>query len=83
MKQQALTGTIISDPKVLKMSPILLFVKIADARSGQLINCLVHKHGLNFLYQATLGSQIAFYGHYNQRKQFVIDKFMINAQLSA
>lgn len=76
MNRFAINGHIVSEPKVLKLSPLLLFVKIEDD-SGHRVNCLVHQHGLNFLYQATLNSHVALYGHYNDRKQFVISKYAI------
>lgn len=81
MKQLAINGTIINEPKVLKFSPLLLYVKVEDD-AGSTINCLIHRHGLNFLYQATTDSQVAMYGHYNSRKQFVIDKFTVIAQVA-
>ncbi|WP_341778579.1 hypothetical protein [Levilactobacillus sp. HBUAS70063] len=78
MEQLAINGKIMDEPKVLKMSPILLYVKIEDDTGAQ-VNCLVHKHGLNFLYEATAESRVALYGHYNWRKQFVIDKYTVMA----
>lgn len=78
MEQFAINGRIVSEPKVLKMAPLLLYVKIEDD-TGTQVNCLIHKHGLNFLYEATVNSHVALYGHYNCRKQFVIDKYTVVA----
>jgi len=78
MDQRAVNGKIISEPKVLKLSPLLIFVKVADER-GDVQNCLVHQHGLNFLYQATVGSRVALFGHDNRRKQFVVTHFTVMA----
>lgn len=74
MERLAINGKVMSEPKVLNLNPLLLYVKIQD-NAGNEINCLVHKHGLNFLYEATVDSRVALYGHYNSRKQFVIDKY--------
>ena len=79
MKRVSINGKTIADPKVLNLSPLLIYVKI-ETITGEFINALVHKHALNFLYQATTGSRVALYGHYNRRKQFVIDKFTVVAQ---
>ncbi|WP_334468940.1 hypothetical protein [Levilactobacillus sp. HBUAS67488] len=76
MTKRAVNGKITGTPKVLKLAPLLLFAKLTTAEGVQL-NCLIHQHGLNFLYQATLGAQVAVYGHYNARQQFVIEKFTI------
>lgn len=82
MKQLAINGKLISEPKVLKLSPLLIFAKIIDD-AGQQQNCLIHQHGLNFLYQATVGARVALFGHYNQRHQFVITHFTVIASTTA
>lgn len=76
MEQLGINGIIVSEPKVLKLSPLLLYVKV-EIDAAHTINCLIHQHGLNFLYEATAKSRVALYGHYNGRKQFVINKFTV------
>ncbi|MGX6428237.1 hypothetical protein [Levilactobacillus yonginensis] len=78
MDQRAFNGKLLADPKVLKLRPLLIFAKIAD-ETGNIHNCLIHQHGLNFLYQATGGTHVALYGHTNQRKQFVVTHFTVVA----
>ncbi|MFC6207489.1 hypothetical protein [Levilactobacillus tongjiangensis] len=78
MDQRAFNGKLLADPKVLKLSPLLIFAKIAD-ETGGIHNCLIHQHGLNFLYQATVGAHVALYGHTNQRKQFIVTHFTVVA----
>lgn len=78
MERLAVNGKIMSEPKVLNLNPLLLYVKVEDD-TGNRVNCLVHKHGLNFLYEAATNSRVALYGHYNSRKQFVIDKYTVVA----
>jgi len=75
MEQQPLNGILESDPRTIKLSPLLLYVKIRDSKTNELINCLVHVHALDFLYRAEKGSTAALFGHYNSRKQFVITKY--------
>ncbi|MFC6290581.1 hypothetical protein [Levilactobacillus angrenensis] len=82
MKELAINGTIASDPKVLKLNPLLIFVKVTDD-ADQVHNCLIHQHGLNFLYQATSGARVALFGHDNQRHQFVITHFTVIASSAA
>jgi len=78
MEPRAFNGKILTDPKVLKLSPLLIFAKVADT-DGNVHNCLIHQHGLNFLYQATPGAQVALYGHLNRCKQFVVTHFTVVA----
>lgn len=78
MTQLSISGKIHSEPKVLKLSPLLIFVKVSD-KQGTIHNCLVHQHGLNFLDQASLGSRVALLGHRNSRHQFVITRFTVIA----
>ncbi|MGQ4559341.1 hypothetical protein ACUIJQ_08660 [Levilactobacillus hammesii] len=78
MIQLAVNGKILTTPKVLHLSPLLLFTKL-ETSTGDVLNCLIHQHGLNFLYQADIGSRVAIYGHYNSRQQFVIEKFTVLA----
>ncbi|MCH5464681.1 hypothetical protein [Levilactobacillus tujiorum] len=82
MNHLAINGTLLSDPKVLKLDPLLLYVKLHTTTDEEL-NCLVHQHGLNFLYQATSGSRVAIYGHYNAHRQFIIEKFTVLANANA
>ncbi|MCH4123953.1 MAG: hypothetical protein LKH74_09850 [Levilactobacillus sp.] len=82
MKQLAINGTIASSPKVLKLNPLLIFAKVTDD-AGQTHNCLIHQHGLNFLYQATVGARVALFGHANQRHQLVITQFTVIASSAA
>ncbi len=77
MEMHAIAGLVLSEPKVLNLSPLLLYTKVRNSKTGTEINRLAHKHGLNFLYEVSSGSRVAFYGHYNKRKQFIIDKYTV------
>lgn len=74
----SLTGTIEHVPKVLRPYPLMLYVSIRLS-SAQTVHCLVTQHSLDFLYRAQHRSRIAVYGHYNQRHQFVINKYLIQS----
>ncbi|WP_341779579.1 hypothetical protein [Levilactobacillus sp. HBUAS70063] len=78
MTKLAINGKLTAAPKVLSLEPLLLYAKI-NATDGTTINGLIHQHALNFLAQASTGSQVAVYGHYNARHQFVIEKFTVIA----
>ncbi|KEZ15031.1 hypothetical protein Lp90_0842 [Lactiplantibacillus plantarum] len=43
------------------------------------INCIIVKHALTLFYQLQPDAQLALYGHYNTRHQFVITKFMVRS----
>jgi len=79
MEQQPLNGTLESDPRTIKLSPLHLYVKIRDSKTNELINCLVHAHALDFIYRAERGATAALFGHYNSRRQFVITRYTIAA----
>ncbi|HBF74632.1 MAG TPA: hypothetical protein DDW71_05180 [Lactobacillus sp.] len=76
-----LTGVLGAEPKVIKQVPTMLYIPIITV-DGQTLHCLVVQHALDFLYRARAGAKIAVYGHYNQRHQFVINKYFIQAQVS-
>lgn len=71
---KSFSGLIVSEVKVLNLSPLIYFKLKTD---DQEINCLIHRHALNFMEFAGKGSHVAIFGQYNRRKQFVIHKFMI------
>lgn len=65
------TGTV-SKIKILKYSERpLLFFKLDD------VSCLISGHSLNFLADVEDGMRIVIGGHYNSRKQFVVQKYAV------
>ncbi|MDV7719016.1 hypothetical protein GA840_04025 [Pediococcus ethanolidurans] len=73
-----LSGKIASSIKVLNLTPLVRF-ELTDNHEAK-VNCLIHQHALNFLALAEPNAQIAVYGHYNKRHQFIVNKFMIQAK---
>jgi len=64
--------------KILKLDPFMLYLQVKTlGPNSQTINCIIVQHALNLFYQLTPDAQLALYGHYNQRHQFVITKFMV------
>jgi len=80
-KNEAINGVLDSEVKILKLNPLMLYVRVFS--NGHAVNCIIAKHSLNFFYQLKQDSRLALYGHYNSRKQFVIRKYMITAPVSA
>lgn len=76
MTNQALSGYYDNQLKILKYDPFLLYLRVKTV-DGQLVNCLIVKHALTLFYQLKPDLPLALYGHYNQRHQFVITKFMV------
>lgn len=40
------------------------------------INALISKHALTFILEVKEGDKISVFGHYNKRKQFIIEKYL-------
>ena len=63
---------IVSSVKILKYSERpLVFFKLDD------VSCLIAGHSLNFLADVENGMRIVIGGHYNSRKQFVVQKYSV------
>lgn len=71
-----------NEVKILKLNPLMLYVRVFDEATRQPINCIVAKHALTFFYKLQNNSRVSLYGHYNSRKQFVINKFIIQANVN-
>lgn len=72
-----LVGTV-DKIRVLKMYPEIL-VRFTLINGDDHVNCIISDHNLaNTLLLLEEGvSQVATFGHYNNRKQFVIEKMML------
>ncbi|BDZ30307.1 hypothetical protein RA086_03865 [Lactiplantibacillus sp. WILCCON 0030] len=78
MEMQNLNVKYANHTKILKLDPFMLYVRVQRLDDPEkTINCLVVKHALTLYYQLQADAQLALYGHYNQRHQFVINKFMV------
>ncbi|MGJ3947079.1 hypothetical protein [Levilactobacillus brevis] len=77
MKQVAIKGVVNREIKILKLNPLLMYVGLWADNQDETVNCLIHKNALDFFYRVTMDSKVAFFGHYNSRKQFIVDKFMV------
>jgi hypothetical protein len=81
MTNISLKGTISSAVKVISFDPYL--VRFTLQTTTQDYNCLIAKDALNFMYVAETDEPIAIYGHFNQRKQLVIDQYYVRTAMSA
>lgn len=75
------TGTVQTEPKIIKQVPTMLYVHIRTT-DGQDLNAIVVQHALDFLYRAHDHDQIAVYGHFNRRHQFVVNKYFVRSQVA-
>lgn len=41
------------------------------------INCLIAYRALSFILKVHIGDIIVIYGHYNQRKQFIVQRYLV------
>ena len=41
------------------------------------INCLITYRALSFILRVHIGDIIVIYGHYNQRKQFIVQRYLV------
>ena len=81
MEFVSIKGTINSAVKVISFSPYL--VRFTLSTSEQDYNCLVAKDAFNFMYVAEMDAPISIYGHFNKRKQLVLDKYHIKTRVLA
>lgn len=81
MEFVSIKGTISSAVKVISFSPYL--VRFTLSAPEQDYNCLVAKDALNFMYVAEMDAPISIYGHFNQRKQLIIDKYYVRTAVNA
>lgn len=72
-----------NEVKILKLNPLMLYVRVFDETTNKPVNCIVAKHALTFFYELQKDSRLALYGHYNSKKQFVINKFMIQRNINS
>lgn len=72
-----------NEVKILKLNPLMLYVRVFDETTRKPINCILARHALTFFYELQSDSRLALYGHYNNRKQFIINKFMIQHALES
>ena len=70
MEYVSLKGTINSAVKVISFTPYLV-------RFEQSYNCLVAKDAFNFVYLAEENAPISIFGHFNKRKQLIVDKYHV------
>ncbi|MFC6180599.1 hypothetical protein [Lactiplantibacillus daowaiensis] len=78
MTNEALTVKFDNQSKILKYDPFMLYIRVKPLTpAAKPINCIVVQHALTLFYQLKPDLPLALYGHYNQRHQFVITKYMI------
>ncbi|WP_424349276.1 hypothetical protein ACPBEH_00070 [Latilactobacillus sp. 5-91] len=75
MEYISLKGTISSTIKVVSFTPYLVRFELKTPE--QRYNCLVAKDAFNFVYLAHEGVQISIFGHFNKRRQLIVDKFHV------
>lgn len=75
MEYISLKGTINSAVKVVSFSPYLVRFELKTPE--QSYNCLVAKDALNFMYVAEEAAGISIFGHFNKRKQLIVDKYHV------
>ncbi|MDT3394429.1 MAG: hypothetical protein LIR10_07655 [Bacillota bacterium] len=81
MEYVSLKGKINSAVKVISFSPYLVRFELKTAE--QSYNCIVAKDALNFMYLAEEAAPISIFGHFNKRKQLVVDKYHVKSGVLA
>ena len=72
---QPLKGRVVKLKLIKAQEPTLVHVSL-EIESGELVRCLIAKQALTFMMEVQEGDQISVFGHYNQRQQFVIQKYL-------
>lgn len=65
--------------KVIKASdPTLVYVELQTDQ--ETVNCLIAKRALTFMMEVVDGDEIMVYGHFNPKKQFVIERYLTKSK---
>lgn len=76
-KQRSYKGTVLRTKIIKALDPTLVYLKLAlNEDNNKIIKALVAKNALTFLMDVQEGDTITIYGHYNHRKQFIVDKYL-------
>lgn len=57
--------------------PTMVLIKL-KLDNDHVMNAIIARHALTFLLDVEVDDEITILGHYNHRKQFIIEKYLIN-----
>ena len=75
--KQQLSGVVTRYKIIKPMNPTLVYVEI-KAEAEKIVRCIIARQALTFLMDVAVGDLIQIYGHYNNRQQFVIERYTSN-----
>lgn len=67
----------VTQQKIIQaQNPTMVLIKLRLANDNEMVAILA-RHALTFMLEVQVGDLIMIYGHYNQRKQFIIEKYLL------
>ncbi|AXY24817.1 hypothetical protein CL176_01615 [Suicoccus acidiformans] len=78
-QKEAFRGIVEKAKLIQAEEPVLAYAKIR-VDSDQSLHCLIAKKPLTFLYEVQADDEISVYGHFNQQKQFVVERYLSSSK---
>lgn len=75
-KHERFEGRVIQQKIIQADNPTMVLIKLRLKDETDMLAILA-RHALTFLLEVEPGDLLAIYGHYNHRKQFIIEKYLL------
>ncbi|WP_185150152.1 hypothetical protein [Fundicoccus ignavus] len=80
MEHEHFTGKVISQKIIQADNPTMILIKLMLDNDTEMLAIFARK-ALTFMLEVQVGDIISIYGHYNQRQQFIIEKYLIKQKM--
>lgn len=80
MEHEHFTGKVISQKIIQADNPTMILIKLLLDNDTEMLAIFARK-ALTFMLEVQVGDIISIYGHYNQRQQFIIEKYLIKQKM--
>ena len=68
-------GQIINIKIIKAQNPTLVHIQM-QLKKQELLNAIIAKNALTFILDVQINDTISIFGHYNHRKQFVVERYL-------
>ncbi|MGO4927035.1 hypothetical protein ACTQ45_00250 [Fundicoccus sp. Sow4_D5] len=74
-------GHIIQQKIIQADNPTMVLIKLRLDDESEMVAILA-RHALTFMLEVQVGDLLSIYGHYNHRKQFIIEKYLLKQKIN-